>query len=481
MPAGACWHNGAVRALGLALTTAAMLAGASQAAAAPGGVAYVKDGQVWVANLDGSKKVQLSEGDPWWNAVAISTSGGIAATKNEPNKVAQLSQFAIWNPDGTVKDQGPASPGSNFSGSLAAPLGLELTPSNSGLVFGFSNYVYGYPVGTLTTGYAILPSATRVTPTSVYTNTALEWPSLVGGNRVIGGGGGQSIFVESAPGNLTGPFVPWSALDVGSGFEYHVVTASDDGVIVGAELCDKATSPCQDKVGFFKTSGLLGAYVDDCFAPISGQTDGVDVSADGATVVWADADGVKVAPAPNLRPSGPSTCEFSSQPVTIEPGARYPALGPVDVDALYAARNPQPPAGGATTTTTTTTTPGGGGATTPTPALKVPVPGAAPVAAVPAGLAAGTLGSSGTTIQVAVGKAGKVTVTVTVPARSVGRKGAPVVIAAGTATAKSAGQLAVKLKPTKLGKKLKSKLRRKRVKIVIKSGGKATTKTITLR
>ena len=96
-------------------------------------------------------------------------------------------------------------------------------------------------------------------------------------------------------------------------------------------------------------------------------------------------------------------------------------------------------------------------------------------------MAAGTLGSSGTTIQVAVGKAGKVTVTVTVPARSVGRKGAPVVIAAGTATAKSAGQLAVKLKPTKLGKKLKSKLRRKRVKIVIKSGGKATTKTITLR
>lgn len=465
----------------LALLTLGLLVAASSAAATPGGVVYLKGQQVWASKYDGSLKVQISSGDAWWNEAAVSTSGGIAGTKVEPGKGGQYSRFTIWNPDGTVKDEGPASPGTNFGGGiLASPLGLELTPSNSALLFGLSFSSLGYP-STLTTGYAILPSATRVTFSSYRVDGTLRWPALVGGNRLIGGNSGSSIYVESSVGNMTGPFTEWSVpgLSLPTSLDYEEVQASDDGTIIGAQICDDATSPCTDKIAFAKTSGLLGTYVDDCFAPITGQSDGVDVSADGTRVVWADADGVKIAPTPNLRPSGPASCEFSSAPVTIEPGASHPAIGPVDVDAIYAARNPK---------TGTTTTPGGSQPTTPTiptttiPTLKTPSKGKAPNAAVQSGLTAAALAGSTGNVYVAVGAKGKITVTVTVSPKSIGKKGKKaVIVATGSATAKKAGQLTIKLKATKTGKALKKKLKGKKVTVKIKAGGKTTTKRVTLK
>lgn len=145
-----------------------MLFGPAAAQASPGGVAYIKDGQVWVAKLDGTKKVQLSTGDAWWNDVGQSSTGGIVATRNEPGKIAQLTTFTVWNADGSEKDFGPLSP-LNFAGaSLAAPLGLELTQSNGLLIFGFSKQTY-FPL-TTDTGYALVSTATRSAPTGTFTN-----------------------------------------------------------------------------------------------------------------------------------------------------------------------------------------------------------------------------------------------------------------------------------------------------------------------
>ncbi len=435
-----------------------MLVNAAAAAAVPGGVVYLKGQQVWASKYDGSLKVQISSGDAWWNEVAVSTSGGIAGTKVEPGKGGQYSLFTIWNPDGTVKDEGPASPGTNFSGgTLASPLGLELTPSNSALLFGYSQYIYGFPVGTLNTGYAILPSVTRTTGSSSAIPNTPRWPSLIGGNRVIASDGGSSILVESAVGNIGGPFTTWSALDLNSSnLDYEQVTASDDGTIVGAQFRDTNATGNDERVKFAKTTGLLGAYVDDCDAPMTGETNGVDVSADGTLVAWADADGVKIAPTPNLRSGGPATCEFSSAPMLLEAGASHPAIGPVDVDAIYAARNPGTPG-----------TPG----TPSTPA---------PVVTVPKALTAARL-TAGTTLTVKVAAKGKVAVSITIAAKSVGRKGKAIVIATSTATAREAGQIKVRLKSTKTGRALKKKLRGKRVKLTIKAGGKITVKVVKLR
>jgi hypothetical protein len=112
----------------------------------------------------------------------------------------------------------------------------------------------------------------------------------------------------------------------------------------------------------------------------------------------------------------------------------------------------------------------------------VPAPGKPPVVQTPTSLKASTLvGAKGTSLTIAVGKAGAVKVTVTVSAKSVGRKGKAIVISTGNAKPSKAGQLVVKLKPTKLGKKLKKKLRGKKVTIVVTSGGKSTRTRVKLR
>ncbi len=462
--------------LSIAVAALAVTAAAAQAA----GVAYLKDRQVWVSSLDGTRKVQLSSGDAWWNAVGQSASGGIVATKNEPGKIFQLSQFAIWNPDGSVKDAGPASPGLNFSGSLAFPLGLELTAANTGLVYGFSHYVYGYPVGTLTQGYAILPSSTRTSPSATYTNTAVRWPTLAGG-RVIGTPDASSqIAVESAAGNLTGPFTTWAALALNiPGAEIHRVQSSADGQILAVEVAD-GDSAHPTRILVMKTAGLLGAYVDDCWLPVSGEATSVDVSADGSLLAYTDAGGLKVVATPNLRSGGPSDCELASGPVTVDAAGGDPALGPIDVDALSTARNPAPPTTPIAPTAPTTgpptpTAPGGGSTATPGGGAATP----APSPAVP-GLTRGAV-TAGGTVRVTARKAGRVTVTVTVAARAVGRRGKAIVVATGSIRATRKGVVKVRLKPTRLGRALKAKLRGRKVKVVIRSGGRTTTKTVTLK
>ncbi len=461
------------------LAVGALLIAGSAATAQAAGVAYLKDGQVWVSSLDGSKSVQLSTGDAWWNAVGQSSSGGIVATKNEPGKIAQLTQFAVWNPDGSIKDQGPASPGLNFSGSLAAPLGLELTADNRGIIYGFSEYVYGFPVGTLTTGYALLPTDTRVTPTKTLTNTIIDWPTLVAG-RIIGSPDGQAMTLENAGGNNTGgsnnaDFTAWPGIAI-TGVQngkIHRIHSSDSGALLAFEIdIHDANNSAADtsRILMMKTGGLLGAYADDCWLPVTGKAEFADVAADGSSVVWSDADGVKIAGPPAF--GGEADCVLTRPATLIAAGGKYPAVGPIDVDALYAARNPAPPA--PTTTTPTPKTPA-------KPVLKVPAANKPPVAALPAETTAATLIAGTGTVEVAAGKAGKVTVTVTVTAKSVGRKGKAIVIATGTAKLGKAGQITVKLKATKAGKALKKKLKGRKVTLVIKAGGKTTRKTVTLK
>jgi len=450
----------------------AVLTAAANAGAAPGGIAYIKDRQVWVAKLDGSKKVQLSDGDAWWNTVGQSSTGGIVGMKNEPGKINVLTQFAVWNADGSLKDAGPAAPGTsaNYNASLTMPLGLELTADNRGIIYGFS---HNPTPSTRTEGYALLPTDTRTT-LGLPTVASVRWPSLVAG-RLLGTTDDRSIALEDAGGN-TQNFSPWFYF-TNTAITVQGVQAADDGSLVTVQFTidNPDPTPDEEKVNVRKMTGLLGSFVDDCYVPAVGKAEWSDIAADGSAVVWADQEGLKVAGAP-VFPAG-ETCTFTSPPVLVAAGATSPALGPIDVDAVYAARNPQPPNPiTATTTTTTTTTP-----TTTTPTLQTPAPGKPPAAAVPVTLSAAKLIGSGATIQVAVGKAGKISVIVTVPASAVGRRGVPVVVATGTASASAAGQLTVALKATKAGKRYKKKLQGKRATFAVKAGGKTTKKTVKLR
>ena len=67
------------------------------------------------------------------------------------------------------------------------------------------------------------------------------------------------------------------------------------------------------------------------------------------------------------------------------------------------------------------------------------------------------------------------------PAKALGRKGKAVVIATGSATARAAGTVTVKLKFNATGRKQSKRLKGKKATLRIAQGASSTTKTITLR
>ena len=106
---------------------------------------------------------------------------------------------------------------------------------------------------------------------------------------------------------------------------------------------------------------------------------------------------------------------------------------------------------------------------------------AAPTATVPTRVTRSAL-TKGLAIKVKTATAGKVTLTATVPAKALGRKGKKaVVVATGSATAKAAGTITVKLKFNATGRKQLKRLKGKKATLKIAQGTRSTTKTITIR
>jgi hypothetical protein len=104
------------------------------------------------------------------------------------------------------------------------------------------------------------------------------------------------------------------------------------------------------------------------------------------------------------------------------------------------------------------------------------------VATVPKKLTRGALArAKGVPIQVRVARAGKVKLTGTVPAKLLGRKGKPVVVATGSAIAQRAGTVTVRLRLTTAARKQQKRLKGARLTLRVSQGGLSTTKRITLR
>ena len=135
----------------IALTSSLLAGGAAQA-----DVAYIDGNEVWLSTLDGSQKVRLSSGEGDWRDVAVSDQGFVVGIRLESGKVADLSSFTVWDPQGKRIKFGPLV-GLRNGGSNAHPLNLQISPDGGLLVYGFSNFVYGFPVGQLTTGF--IPAA----------------------------------------------------------------------------------------------------------------------------------------------------------------------------------------------------------------------------------------------------------------------------------------------------------------------------------
>ena len=104
------------------LLAAVMAAVAIPAVADAASVAYVDNGEVWLASLDGTTKTRLAtpvvngDGDTEeWLDIAQSDSGRIVAVRNQPGRMSNFSWFKIWEPDGSSTVEGPLNAPSGWS------------------------------------------------------------------------------------------------------------------------------------------------------------------------------------------------------------------------------------------------------------------------------------------------------------------------------------------------------------------------------
>jgi hypothetical protein len=202
----------------------------------------------------------------------------------------------------------------------------------------------------------------------------------------------------------------------------------------------------------------------DCFLPAVGIAKEVSLSQDGTRIAWTDDQGLKVAGAP-VGAADP--CTLSSPPVVISPTATQGSIGGADVAAFLP---PVPPPSGPAPPGAPGQKPSpSGGSDAPT----VTVPGKVTLKAL--------AGKAGLPVTVTAKKAGLVSVVATVPAKLLGRKGKPIVVAKGSARAKRAGKLTVKLRLTDAGRAKRKRLKGAQLTLRVTQGKLSSTKRVTVR
>lgn len=425
-------------------TTAALIIALSlfalASASASASVAYIDGNEVWVSSDDGARKLRLSAGEGDWREVAQSDQGYIVGTRREAGKIAQLASFTVWDPSGKLVRFGSLS--GDIGCSNAYPLSLDITPSGGNLVYGFSCYTYGFPVGSLVNGTYLKVSADATTgvPLKLYSG---QYPTLVG-TRILARTSDTTAGVQDASSIGSDTFTNWISFTLDPGHLLNRSDASADGTIVASEVRNDSTIKIDrvimSKWGAFGTN----SYVDDCNLPISGDVVNPSVSQDGASVTWADARGVLLAGTPAFN--GPADCQLTRPPVVLSATGTYPSYGPFNVPA------PQP---------------------------TKPV---APTVTIPKSLQLAAAIKSGLTIKVTSAVGGKAKATLTIKPSKVGKRGKKAITLATGSVKVTAGKTTrLKLKFTKAGKKLKKKLRNKKLTLKVTVGGATTTRTIKLK
>ena len=119
--------------LAIAVVAALAVIAAAPGAAGAASIAYIDGGEVWLSSLDGQQKVRLAtpvvnaDGETEkWLAVAASDSGRIVAARNVPGRIARLSWFKVWEPNGASTVEGPLNAPSGWA-DYVYPLGFDVT------------------------------------------------------------------------------------------------------------------------------------------------------------------------------------------------------------------------------------------------------------------------------------------------------------------------------------------------------------------
>jgi hypothetical protein len=459
-----------MRSLAIAVVLASTLlsAGAAQAAS----IAYVDGEEVWLASLDGGSKVRLSEGEGEWRHVTAADSGRILGVARGARALPGASVIRLWDAQGTRISDGPL-PSVVDGASTNVPLALDLSSDGQFLAYGYSKFFSGSPPLFYEGHYVVnADTKTRTVPIDRPNKT----PSFFG-REVVAVASSNRVAVQ-APGS--GPFGDtfsfWFDTAAAEPQRQRRVDVAATGTALAFELNDDGvfTGGTISVVPIAGIGGTLDAAA-GCSLPVSGLARDVSISQDATRIAWKDDQGVKVAGIPDF--SGADTCVLTSPPVVISPTGSSPSIGGADAAAILRARTQAPPVG-----------PGPGPGPSPGPGPVPPPPRPGPFVEArlsflptPRLAAAALTSARGAVIGVQVTRAGTVSVAVTVPARRLGRRGAAVVVASGTGTAKKAGKLMVRVKRTKAGRRGAARLRGAQVTVNVVQGTLRASRTVVLR
>lgn len=443
------------------LVTAASLAAAEPTGAAT--VAYTDGGNLMLASPDGAHKLQLTSdggpGDPWYGAAQSADGSTVAAklqTFEGDKRRPVLHHFSAS--DGTVQAANvmPVS-----SGAIAAvyPIGVDVDDAGTTVAFGYS-YCPIAGCGDRRYGYWLtFADPGPGNPSNPQGSSGPISPSFYG-NRIVSSDTYKIMVQEPANAPFTDGHQGW-ILPGNAGARFWAAEVAPGVRQVAIEY----TYQDQSGVVIASGDGQLGGQTQlSCLLPTAAGAQDVSYSPDATLIAWQDADGVRVAGAPDLaKPPGPDdACVLSAPATLISATGADPNLGGGDVAAKLAARaSGGRSAGGAGG-------PGGGGGAGATPPSQ-PARGSATItlsAPARARLA------KGVAVRVTVPGAGRVTASLTRKRK---------LVASGSARAARAGTLTVKLRATRNAtRSMRGKTLALRVDFLGADGRKATA-TASLR
>jgi hypothetical protein len=465
----------------LSLLAALVVVLAVAAPASASSVAYIDGHNLWYSSPDGSRKVQVTTGgteDASWQVPSMGRDGKTVVVHRDTFEGgAKRPVLYFYGADGKLIT---ANVMPVYSGATAPvyPIGLDLDWNSQAVAYGYQ--YCGFACNSIYRGFWLMFSDTQgAFPTNPQGQSDAHNPTFYG-KRVVSSDSGGNIFVQpdvpEAP--FTHSYQGW--LSHSPGYYLSRVEVSPANRQLSIEWLQDAGGK---GISIAQHSGSVPSdLVAGCDLATAANAGNLTFSPDGSQMAWRDDEGVKVAGVPNLA-AGTSTCTLSAPARVISTTGKAPSFGGADVSAVT-------PGGGA----------GGGGGSTAgggaaggagggTKAISVKLSGKATRAAFARGL----------TLKVTAAKAGRIDASASIPAKiakKLGLRGrartariaskgfaaaSRTVVARGNVSAKGAGVVKLRLKPTKAAKRVAKKMRKVTLTVKVSQAGAAGTAKVKLK
>ena len=443
-------------------------------AAVPAGassVAYIDNNNVVLSSPDGSKKFSLTTNgtaDARWSSPSQGPDGKTVAVLGASGTSSKVLYLFDAKGKQVTANVMPVYSGATIP---VYPIGLDMDWNSQAVAYGYSYCTFA--CNSVVQGYWLTFSDNQgLYPSDPQGQSDAHLPTFFG-KRVISSDSGGSLFIQpdvpEAP--FTSSYESWLSSD---SLSLPRAAVAQTGRQVGIEWRDRNSDASGILVG--QHQGTLPSTVDQlCDLPVVGESGNVSFSPDGQFVAWGDAEGVKVAGAPNLA-AGTEACTLTSPVRVLSATGNSPDFGGADVASILGEGTGLGPA------------PGPGGSLTAKakgkPTYRTFLQGK--LAIVVNAVGAGRVDVSASLARKIAKRIGIGAVAAnSVRALAAGQGGfaaaKAVVVGRGHKTATGAGKVTIKLKPTKAAKRAGRKLKGKKLAISVSQGAARRKLTVKLR